>query len=76
MRTATGDFDLVITEKHCDIIIDDVALLLPITMTLEACVEICCEKMGTEFIEILWSRDQGGERRGNGSYVGEFSYVY
>lgn len=72
MKTSKSDFDLIITEKHCDIVADDMAMLLPLTMTLEECIEICCEKNNIEFIKIIkiYSKDS------NGNCEGEFSYGY
>ena len=71
MRT-TSDFDLIITDKHCDIITDEIALLLPITMTLEECIEWCCEENDTKFIEIIIVRRD----LGTGYCEGRFSYEY
>lgn len=71
MKTSTSDFDLIMTDKHCDIVTDAVALLLPITMTLEECIEWCCEKDGTKFIEII-----NVYSRPNGYWEDVFSYEY
>lgn len=70
MKKSTGDFDLIMTDKHCDIVADDMAMLLPITMTLEECIEICCEQIGTQFIEFVrvTSEDSDGNCRGVYSY--------
>lgn len=78
MKTSTADFDLIITEKHCSIVANDVALLLPITMTLEECIEICCEKNGAEFIEIvkIYDRDEDGWDGDGWGVEGKYSYVH
>lgn len=71
MKTSRSDFDLIITKKHCDIVADDIAMLLPLTMTLEECIEICCEQNSTKFIRII--RVYPGD---NGNCKGTFSYEY
>lgn len=71
MKTSTGEFDLIITDKHCDIVVDDTGMLLPITMTLEECIEICCEQNNSKFIRII--RVYFGA---SGNCEGSFSYEY
>lgn len=72
MKISTSDFDLIMTDKHCDIVADSVALLLPITMTLEECIEWCCEENYMKFIEIIKvHRDWD-----TGNCEGIFSYGY
>lgn len=68
MKTSTADFDLIITNKHCNIIADDVLMLLPLTMTLEECIEICCEKNNIKFIRIIEFHGRDGNCEGTFSY--------
>lgn len=75
MRTGRGDFDLLMTRNYCDIVADDIALLLPITMTLEECIDMCCESAGVEFREITQLRDTSGVE-GSRNCEGEYTYVY
>ena len=72
MKTIIGDFDLIMTKKYCDILANDTSMFLPITMTLEECIEICCEQTGKRFIEIV----KVTGRDSNGNCEGEFSYEY
>lgn len=72
MKTYKGDFDLIMTNKHCDIVADNIGMLLPLTMTLKECIEWCCAKNSTEFIEIIKvHRDWD-----TGNCEGIYSYEY
>lgn len=71
MRTDHGEFDLIKTQRYCDICAQGITLLLPLTMTLEECIDMCCEQMGAELLEITVI-DTGR----NGCCEGEYSYVY
>lgn len=71
MISNNGEFDLVVTKKHCDIVVNETGMLLPLTMTLEECIECCCEKKEIEFIEIVEIYDEDGR-----DCQGKFSYEY